>query len=506
MTAQILDELKRQAAQATGPGIAPPPTIRLGGVDPLGLRQINFELMDEVLPGLNNVARHIRPFVVVAWAWRRATQIAQKSGKKRIEVDILRDFIDRIEVIYGWSQFLKNPAADLPGRDVLSPLLKVDLYVFAGEAWKKRREAREDSTAFMAAINYGPALKSMGWLHSHPEDSKLMIADEYIQPALNAFEKTIAADLAHPAFSQFGKVAVTKAEATKWGKAWAIEKYSKAEQKVFEEALLGAKSPKARQLGMSLVIAASKSSHGEDVGQVRRRMSGAPPRLKNSTEHQTTIVNWRRVQVRQLFRLCLESTLFWTIGQLQDGAAPTSKLVSKFLKHMKISRSVKTTEEWLRGHHDSATGPVELIESLQSALQEEGWEPLALAITQALAFCMLTEHEQGQVVERPDRLPISRARAECAQRFDIKPAEFMKHVFESWILAQHVYWSVGRGLADARARGKSILRLKVVLEDGGWALAPGVTRGSLPVPTADRLQTALSLAYECGLIDEAPHI
>jgi hypothetical protein len=84
----------------------------------------------------------------------------------------------------------------------------------------------------------------------------------------------------------------------------------------------------------------------------------------------------------------------------------------------------------------------------------------------------------------------------------VKPGDFVKHILESWIFAQHVYWSVGRGLADARARGKTILRLKVVLEDGGWALAPGVSRGSLPVPTADRLRTALSLAHECGLIEE----
>jgi hypothetical protein len=45
----------------------------------------------------------------------------------------------------------------------------------------------------------------------------------------------------------------------------------------------------------------------------------------------------------------------------------------------------------------------------------------------------------------------------------------------------------------ARAHGKTILRLKVVLEDGGWTLAPGVSQGSFPVPTADRLRTALTL-------------
>ena len=61
---------------------------------------------------------------------------------------------------------------------------------------------------------------------------------------------------------------------------------------------------------------------------------------------------------------------------------------------------------------------------------------------------------------------------------------------------------LGRGLADARARGKTILRLKVVLEDGGWTLTPGVASGSLPRPTADRLRTAISLAHECGFIDQ----
>jgi hypothetical protein len=68
MASNILEELRVQAQNAKEPSISPVPSIRLGGVDPLGLRQINFNLMDQVLPGLNNVARHIRPFMVVPWA------------------------------------------------------------------------------------------------------------------------------------------------------------------------------------------------------------------------------------------------------------------------------------------------------------------------------------------------------------------------------------------------------------------------------------------------------
>ena len=111
-----LAEMTATAAAVDEPGFTPASVPRLGGVDPLGLRQINFDLMDQVFPGLNNVARHIRPFVLVAWAWRRANQLAKSQGTKNILLDHLQDFVDRIEVIYVWSQFLRTPDADLPGR------------------------------------------------------------------------------------------------------------------------------------------------------------------------------------------------------------------------------------------------------------------------------------------------------------------------------------------------------------------------------------------------------
>ena len=80
----------------------------------------------------------------------------------------------------------------------------------------------------------------------------------------------------------------------------------------------------------------------------------------------------------------------------------------------------------------------------------------------------------------------------------LSPAAFMARLFEIWIMAQHAYWSVGRGLADARSRGKTILRLRIVMDEGGWTLTPGTTRqGNPPEPTPDRLDTAISLLVEC---------
>ncbi|MBV8729478.1 MAG: hypothetical protein JO336_06685 [Acidobacteriia bacterium] len=68
MEQPTLTELTQAAAANDGPVFPPKSGIGFGGVDPLGLRQLNFDLMDQVLPGLNNVARHIRPFVVIGWA------------------------------------------------------------------------------------------------------------------------------------------------------------------------------------------------------------------------------------------------------------------------------------------------------------------------------------------------------------------------------------------------------------------------------------------------------
>src|SRR5437899_1207193 len=103
--------------------------------------------MDQVLPGINNAAFHIRPFTVVAWAWRRAAECARDAGKVRIAVSELQDFVDRVEVLYAWSQFLRNPNADLPGRDVLAPIISAGSYVFGGRAWRQRQDTRRYSTS-----------------------------------------------------------------------------------------------------------------------------------------------------------------------------------------------------------------------------------------------------------------------------------------------------------------------------------------------------------------------
>jgi hypothetical protein len=495
-----LADLTAAAAAADGPSFTPISQVQFGGVDPLGLRQINFDLMDRVFPALNNVARHIRPFVVVAWACRRAAQLATRQGADRIAEGDLVDFVNRIEVIYAWSQLVRNPDADLPGSQFLGRLLRADRWIFSGQEWKKLCDQRRDSTAFTAAINYGPSLKALGWVEPHPRHPRVLLSTESAAPALDAFDSIIADRLEHPAFSQFGRVEVTAEEARAWSEAWGLETATDTEKRVMAAALAGAGAPLSRRDGCALMIAAAQHTSTTDLARIRAAMSGAPSNFSPPAKLLESLASWRRVQIRQLFRLALEALFYWIFLEIEDGAQPTQTLANSFLARA-FPRSLHAiTRHWLNADSVAKSAPTALIAQIERALAEPAPDSLVPAIADGIVYCLGEAGAQNHDHELEERLPLARARREADARADAPVKDFVCHVLESWVLAQHTYWSIGRGLADARARGKSLLRLKVILEEGGWARAPGVSRVAPPVPTADRLGTALSLLQECGLL------
>jgi hypothetical protein len=495
-----LAELTAIAAAAEEPGFIPPIGIKPGGVDPLGMRQINFDLMDQVFPDLNNVTRHIRPFVVMTWAWQRANQLAQNHGKPQIDIDLLLDFVDRIDVIYVWSQFLRNPSADLPGKRVLASLLRANEWKFGGVAWRNRRRVRRYSTALTAPVNYGPSLKTLGWVQSNPDHREILIPMSAVEPALDAFEWKITDRLDHPAFNKFGSVTVTTAEVRQWSNAWALESPTRAEKEVMKEMLFGLTAPLCRQLGGALVLEAARHLSTKEVNALRKAMAGPPSRFKPPIKLLETRNAWRTVQVRQLFRLSLEALLHWAVNIVAEAPKTTEALANSLLFKIPYARRYSTTRNWLTAMRPQNSGPTDLMDEITAALDDYSFDELPRAIIRGLVFCLAEISGKENDLEQRDRLPLSRARTEADARADSTPRDFMCHVLESWVFAQHVYWSVGRGLADARAQGKKLLRLKVVLDEGGWAPAPGVSVASLPEPTRDRLETMVSLAAECGLL------
>jgi hypothetical protein len=217
--------------------------------------------------------------VAAATKPRRATDLAAKQGADRVAEGDLLDFVNRIEVVYTWSQLLRNPDADLPGRQFLGSLLRAERWVFGGTEWKKLCTQRRDSTAFTAAINYGPSLKALGWVHPHQRYPRVLLANDEATPALDAFEAVIADRLDHPAFSQFGAVEVHRPEAKAWSESWALETPTDDEKTVMAKVLAGASAPLSRQQGCALMLAAARYSTSVDPGQIRAAMTGFPSKF-----------------------------------------------------------------------------------------------------------------------------------------------------------------------------------------------------------------------------------
>lgn len=419
------------------------------------------------------------------------------ATRQKVNVSDLADFVDRIEVLFVISQLLREKGADLPGKQYLEPWARLKRIEFGGPEWKHLRKVRRYSTALSAPIAYGPSLKMLGWLVPHPDFRGVMLPTDLVQPALDALEARMG-KVHHDAFTKFGRVVVKQEQVQEWSVLWALDKPSAAEANVMADLLFGGRASKKRREAGQLLLRAIKFA-GESEESVREAMAGPPSRLTTPAELLPVQERWRTLQIRQLFRFSLEALLFWIMNHVSETAASTSALVTAFADDLRKSPKGKNAKQWLNSLARSDVGPVELIAELRSALRDDNRGVLAEWIATGIAYSLRHAPAEARN-EATDRLPLARAKREAEAWPHLSVNEFLRQVFESWVLAQHEYWSVGRGLADARAGVRTLLRLKVTLGEGGWTLARGGLVGNPPIPTPDRLATAISLARQCRLL------
>lgn len=499
-----LEELLATATSASSPMLVDASDVQVGGVDPLGLRQINFDLMDKILPGLNNVAGRLRPFVLMAWAWRRVRVIVERDKRGGATDEQMRDFVDRIEAIYSWSQFLLYTDAGIPGGQALADLVygEKQSYRFGGKKWEKRRNLRRTSTGLISPLNYGPGLRSMGWLIP-AGPAGVFQPNPVLGSMLDTFEDNFADELDHPAFNKLGSVEVDRDDVRRWGDLWALSDLSDAERLAGYERLTGPQADPLRREGMSLLEAAVDALDDEEpeANALRELMATPPKDWLDIVDLHARADAWRRLQIRQLFRLSLEAMFYWILRELVDRPVGTEDLSQRFLDQAELEGR-QTTRDWLSNDVDG--NAVEQLDLLDDALNSHDWQSAVPAeIANGLHFCLTVgRNEQWDKTEAFDRLPLGRALQEAHEWQLFSMRRFIGKVIEVWVIAQHAYWCVGRGLADARGRGKTLLRLRIVMDEGGWTLTPGASVGGVPVPTPDRLQTAISLLQECGRFDD----
>jgi hypothetical protein len=156
-----LDELDQIAMEAGGALPVAYLPLSESGVDPLGLRQLNLDLMDRAIPGINNVTSHIRPYFFMQWVW--VTVVETLGLDSEIHSNEALDYAARLEACYEWSHSLAGkPFRGLPALLAALPR-KGDSqpFPFTGKRWETFKDER---LGFMAPTEYGPSIKALGAL------------------------------------------------------------------------------------------------------------------------------------------------------------------------------------------------------------------------------------------------------------------------------------------------------------------------------------------------------
>lgn len=500
------------------------------GIDPLGLRQLNLDLMDATVPGINNVTTRVRPYAFMAWAWWRSWELADADGS--CDSRELADRVMRYEAMYAWGH-------DLAGRPLIgAAAIRRHLprkgddrpFRFEGKPWQV---LKGDLTSIMAPTEYGPSIKATRWLR--PVEGGAFRATRETMSAVDAIEGIVSRHLPQRLFARESPE-VTCADVLPFAQHLRIDEATQEERDAFRTLFRdGAdrqdapRELKRRKASIDLVRAhLAEAGCPLSVPGIRRVLAkGALPVgcTDGDPETAVSVALLSVLQARQLQRLATEAMLLWTEANLEkdgirartsdqlaseadaearrdDALASAAATVGEYLDAVE---RLGLPKSWPAAAAEPDTDVVGLMEQLVLAQQKDRGALPALCLKSfAVVYAVSRGLRQQGVPKaagapldgRPDRLPFGILEGQLDELRDRRLAYLWHRVIENWVIGQHVHWSAVRG-------GDGKKRLRIALDDRGWIRVRSHTSGGFH-PTDDRLLTMLSLGSECGLFTRTP--
>jgi hypothetical protein len=498
-----------------------PPT---GGVDFLGLRTVNLDMMAMCLPGFNNVTESIRPYSVVAWTHWKLSEIAEAQRQAVIKSRSLEQFRDKVENLFVWSHQLAR-IAGLPGITAKAPSPNAKGEVsLAFIDWDRKYT----STGLMAAINYGPSSKSPDGLSflKRAEGDFFATCGEGIVLA-KALDEQLRQSPYYPVLSGIDIVTATADAASSLYSHWSVLTPSSKERAAFANAFYApdaadTDSQLGRRTATLLLISRVLDDQSTPIGEgeIRRRMVLRRPLASDRSGLRAAWLRWFILQLRQAQRISLEALLAWLEIQLiRNGQRDIEALVEhaasdannnvELFPWPTISAALSSLRTQvgdlgtlLRNCAEASQLDFmsQMLETAE-AIRSENCDVLLPGALRTLLLCVVAvEALEGDLkadsLEElswggPDRVSL-RFWKESVDRVASKSfADFFRHVFEVFVISQHC------SIAATRFDGKTH-RLRLTIDEEG--LVPLVNKPWKPIISPDRLVTALSLMNECGLI------
>jgi hypothetical protein len=497
-----------------GPRFVAPYRPDKGGVDFLGMRQVNLDMMANCLPGFNNVTWYVRPFSVVSWIYWKFHQLAERKGAQQVTGKELRVWKEKVETLFTWGHKLAGTTG-VPGTDAKPPGQGAVPLDFA--SWKRSPV----NTSLMAAVQYGPAAKTIDGLGLLDP-----LGEGFYQTVNEGVELAETLDKKLCEFSLLdglGRAKATAEDALELYPEWSVRTPSKREQKIFRRAFydheaVGEQTPLGRRsttlrLAMEALESAGRPLAADEVRVLMfrgKRLASVDPKLKRMW------LCWVVLQVRQCQRFAMEGLLTWFERLLDEGCRDTDAVVRKTIMAVEgheeifppdrpdrslalIGKKITSIDSALRqSAAEPYLDPLRLTDEMRQAVtdQSDRLAPLCLRsafLCAAFAMALRSEAQVRPELERgaSDRLSLAYWTDKLLSWGAMELEEFLRHFFEMLILSQH--FTVAARRFDGRTQ-----RLRISIEEEGLALIADAPM--FPSLTPDRLYTALSLMADCGMI------
>lgn len=510
------------------PFFLPPLDRENSGVDFLGLRQANLDMMGEMIPSINNVTSYIRPFSLLSWIYWKFHELCKEAGIEEANSDDLRLFRERMEVLFTWGASLHETSERIPGVSATPPPDKDGVKPLTFDAWGRV----QSSTSLIAALWYGPASKTvtgLGFLSPVPGRGGFFRVSSAGVALAKALDKKLREDSERYSslLATLDPVEARESDAIALWALWSPETVAHEEMAIFSDALTSEKAIGSTDtlLGKRSTTFALARHHLQQVGaaqsipEIRRGMcfSVHPDRstyvVPDSLEECRR--KWLALQMRQLQRLSLESLLSWCEDQilrydLVDPSAMAARFKTSWTpadyglgedqtlenQIQELGAKSRSVEEFIASVNTNALpDPFSVMAEITEKYRQRDPEfaaPCFFGLLLCAAFAG-AENAPSNMVQlgTAPRLSLSVLRNRLTGLGDVTAAEAFEYIVEAMVISQHFSTAVNR--FDGRNQ-----RLRLSIEETG--LTALVSSPWQPTVTEDRLGTLLSLAAQSDLI------
>lgn len=498
-----------------------------GGVDFLGLRQVNLDLMQQLLPTVNNVVSHVRIYSVLAWAWWKAEELSRRQGQS--DTAEIKKFVERVEILFTWSHLLNGNTAGLPGNTKKPPSSsgKVALDL---KSWKRDPY----TAALMAPVQYGPSLRypyGFRYVLPVPEFPSVLTPLKTVMNAVRHLDGKIAKVDRGSLLATLKDIQASADDVKPLYDAWRFDECDKVEREVFLSHFSDpswrtnpanendARWRRSRTIEFFLDVlrqAPSPLSVADFRLAATSRRFGSGKRWKLTADLMPAATTYLLLQARQGQRQALEILFSWVESRLIHRPGQSPRELAE-----QAARDFHTAA----GSLSDARSLGEIAQTLGRAAEDRGGLPEALGLGDGLDLFGLmaetVEITQGggsseRLLAAATHLLIlsgllaatQKDNSGLAAQFELSPGRVpMKaliqlldddsqledayhRILAEMVIGQHMSWAVARNIDETQ-------RLRISLEEEG--LVPLSARPLVPAPTPDRLDNLFELLTEAGV-------